>query len=124
MELEKTLGQALEKENAMAREIGGLMEEKKEKERTIMRLMEENDAGKKFKIMANAEIEDKKELVQKLLREKNEIEEVKAIKEGEIVKLHKEACCFSSRSKSCLIKPYLRAELCHFGTLTFALDNV
>ncbi|KAJ6380151.1 hypothetical protein OIU76_016745 [Salix suchowensis] len=81
MELEKTLGQALEKENAMAREIGGLMEEKKEKERTIMRLMEENDAGKKYRIMANAEIEDKKELVQKLLREKNEIEEVKAIKE-------------------------------------------
>ncbi|KAJ6876456.1 hypothetical protein NC651_029445 [Populus alba x Populus x berolinensis] len=40
--------------------------------------------------MADAEIEDKKGLVQKLLREKNEIEEVKVIKEGEIEKLHEE----------------------------------
>ncbi|KAG6751669.1 hypothetical protein NC652_030757 [Populus alba x Populus x berolinensis] len=90
MKLEETLGEALEKKNAMAREIDGLMEEKKEKERTIMWLMEENDAGQKYKIMADAEIEDKKGLVQKLLREKNEIEEVKVIKEGEIEKLHEE----------------------------------
>jgi chromosome segregation ATPase len=90
MELEKSLGLALEKENAMEREIDGLMEEKKEKERTIVRLMEEKDDDCKYKIMAYAEIEDKKGLIEELLREKNEIEEVKVIKEGEIVKLHEE----------------------------------
>jgi chromosome segregation ATPase len=90
MELEKSLGLALEKENAMVREIDGLMEEKKEKERTIVRLMEEKDDDCKYKIMAYAEIEDKKGLIEELLREKNEIEEVKVIKEGEIVKLHEE----------------------------------
>ncbi|KAJ6876455.1 hypothetical protein NC651_029444 [Populus alba x Populus x berolinensis] len=41
MKLEETLGRRWRKKNAMAREIDGLMEEKKEKERTIMRLMEE-----------------------------------------------------------------------------------
>ncbi|KAJ6413908.1 hypothetical protein OIU84_006666, partial [Salix udensis] len=90
MELEKSLVLALEKEKAVAREIDGLLEEKKEKERTIVRLMEEKDDDCKYKIMVNAEIENKKGLIEKLLREKNEIEEVKLVKEGEIAKLHEE----------------------------------
>ncbi|KAJ6397626.1 hypothetical protein OIU77_018607 [Salix suchowensis] len=67
MELEKSLVLALEKEKAVAREIDGLLEEKKEKERTIVRLMEEKDDDCKYKIMVNAEIENKKGLIEKLL---------------------------------------------------------
>ncbi|EEF49763.1 Ubiquitin-protein ligase BRE1A, putative [Ricinus communis] len=92
LELEKSYGEAIEKVNVMAMEIDALAEEKKEKERTIEMLMEETDSSEKLVKNLNIAMMDKDGLIEKLLRQKKEIEDVKVSKESEIVQLHKELC--------------------------------
>ncbi|XP_065854515.1 uncharacterized protein [Euphorbia lathyris] len=85
-ELEKSYEKAIE----MGKENDSLVEEKKEKDRTIGKLMEEMDSRERLVQNLNAELKDKDGLIKTLLREKGEIEDAKVSKENETVKLHKE----------------------------------
>ncbi|XP_065851644.1 uncharacterized protein [Euphorbia lathyris] len=90
MELEKSYEKAIEMAKVMGKENDSLVEEKIEKDRTIGKLMEEMDSRERLVQNLNGELKDKEGLIDTLLREKEEIEDVKVSKEKETVKLHKE----------------------------------
>ncbi|XVF42053.1 hypothetical protein PTKIN_Ptkin01aG0329200 [Pterospermum kingtungense] len=117
-ELEKICGEAMDREAERAIEIGALVEEKRAKERSIERLMEEKDSISRSLEVTMVESEDRQRRIDKLLEEsdavrrslemnekelkgmqkkieellgdKNEIEKVKVSLENENVELHKE----------------------------------
>ncbi|OMO99028.1 putative Ubiquitin-protein ligase BRE1A [Corchorus olitorius] len=114
----KNYGEAMDREAEKAIEIGALVEDKRAKERSIERLLEEKDSVSSLLNVTMAESEDRqrrieqlledtdavkrelemnekklKDMVKKfeeLLGEKNEIEKVKLSQEKENVELHKE----------------------------------
>ncbi|KDP23571.1 hypothetical protein JCGZ_23404 [Jatropha curcas] len=90
LELEKCCGEAIDKGKVLQMEINALGEEKKVKERTIKRLMGEIDSSGEHIKALNSENNDKEQLIERLIRDKNEIEDLKVSKESEIVELHGE----------------------------------
>ncbi|KAJ8760672.1 hypothetical protein K2173_017659 [Erythroxylum novogranatense] len=87
LELKKRCSEATVKEKTMTMKIDALEDEKREREETIKKLLEEKDLQESRMNVVNTELKAKSELNQKLLKEKKEIEEEKAGKESEIVQL-------------------------------------
>ena len=91
LELEKRIDEAMDKEKEMVMEIKLLVEEKREKEQSIENLKEQRDSVQRVLDSTSNVSEDRQQRIGDLIREKNEIEEVKLSRESEIVVLNMEA---------------------------------
>ncbi|KAK2640614.1 hypothetical protein Ddye_028409 [Dipteronia dyeriana] len=90
LELEKSYSEAVDKGEEMASEIDVLRGEKNEKQSSIEKLMVENEDVLRRLEAAMLGLNDKEGQIKKLLRGKNEIEEMKISQETEVVELRKE----------------------------------
>ncbi|KAF5740560.1 paramyosin [Tripterygium wilfordii] len=90
LDLEKIYSQAMEQKRVRENEFDALVAEKKEKENAFQRLREDKYSCETLYRMAQMEIENFRESREKLIQEKNEIEEAKLGKDREAVELHKE----------------------------------
>ncbi|XP_021894106.1 myosin-11-like [Carica papaya] len=89
-ELEKSWGEGMEKQQDMTTEINALMEEKREMESCIAKLVEQMDCMTKDLEMTKTESDEKARLIEDLSREKNELEGLKLCTENEVAELHGE----------------------------------
>ncbi|KAK7356030.1 hypothetical protein VNO80_15296 [Phaseolus coccineus] len=112
------LGLATQRVDEMARKISSLLEEKKDIEKIVERLTEDNDGVRKNLNVTLKELEDKQHEVDEAARLKGEIEKAKADLESEIVELRekinelKESCmAFEEENKQLLsqVKSYRSA---------------
>ncbi|XP_062145227.1 uncharacterized protein LOC133852478 [Alnus glutinosa] len=90
LELEKMIGEAMDKEKEMVMEINMLVEEKREKEQNIEKLKDQRDSVQRILDMTSKESEGRLQRIEELIREKNEIGEVKLTLESEIVEQNTE----------------------------------
>ncbi|XP_061349432.1 uncharacterized protein LOC133294704 [Gastrolobium bilobum] len=90
LQLEGSIGLAVEKEQEMAMEIRALMKDKKEMEKSIQMLTERSDGVSKVLDMVQKELENKQHEIDETIRVRDEIEQVKVIRENEIVELQGE----------------------------------
>ncbi|WCJ43206.1 Prefoldin chaperone subunit family protein [Euphorbia peplus] len=88
IELERSYENAANMAKVRAIKNDSLLEEKNDKEITIGKLMEEMDSRERLLKNLNAELKDKEGLIATLLRDKEQIEDVKFSKETDIVKLN------------------------------------
>ena len=93
------LGLATQRVEEMAREISSLLEQKKDTEKIVERLTEDNDGVRKSLNVALKELEDKQHEIDEAVRVKGEIEKVKADLESEIVDLRGK---INELKKSCM----------------------
>lgn len=87
--LEKSLDEVVKEAKARAEQINGLVKERTVKESELEGLLVENNLIKKEIQMAIVKFSDKEQLVDQLLREKNELVERIVNQEAEIVQLSK-----------------------------------
>ncbi|KAJ7973401.1 putative Prefoldin chaperone subunit family protein [Quillaja saponaria] len=90
LKLEKSIGEAMEKEKEMGMEVRALLEENKEKKKYIEMLRHNRDGIQITLDLVEKELEDKQQRIYETIRVKNEIEQIKVGLESEIVELHKE----------------------------------
>lgn len=89
-ELDKNNVEAVEQQEQMLMEFNALQKEKKEKERDIEKLVNEKNLITKDLEKSLNELEDEKQNMEGIVREKGEIEEVKARLQSELFDLQKE----------------------------------
>ncbi|KAK8605178.1 hypothetical protein V6N13_082630 [Hibiscus sabdariffa] len=88
-ELEKNYGESMDREAERAIEIGALVEEKRAKERSIERLMEEKDFVSRSLEAIMAESEDRQRRIEKLLEESAAARRALETNETELKDMHK-----------------------------------
>ncbi|XP_008218210.1 PREDICTED: myosin heavy chain, striated muscle [Prunus mume] len=90
LELEKSINEAMGKEEERERDIKALVEEKREKEHSIERLNEEVKSHKALLDMVTEELKNKEQRIKEMEQKKNEMEEAKVNQETEIAELNRE----------------------------------
>ncbi|TYJ24026.1 hypothetical protein E1A91_A08G233000v1 [Gossypium mustelinum] len=88
-ELEKNCGEAMDREAERAIEIGALVEEKRAKERSIEKLMEEKDFISRSLEAIMVESEDRQRRIEKLLEESDANRRALEMNEKELRDMHK-----------------------------------